>query len=109
MGERNVTPHALVAFTGMGLDVLARGGRMAVCGRTAGGVSEVDVAQLYRSHQRVVGSTMGTQGDLETLVSLVADGAFEPPIGEEYDLAATQDAFEAMQTREAFGKLVVRP
>jgi NADPH2:quinone reductase len=104
-----VLNHLGGEYTQMGLDLMRRGGRMAICGRTAGAESEIDVQGLFLGHKHVIGSTMGTQGDLETLVSLVADGAFEPPIGEEYDLASTQDAFEAMQTREAFGKLVVRP
>ncbi|MBV0900933.1 alcohol dehydrogenase catalytic domain-containing protein [Haloarcula salina] len=104
-----VLNHLGGAYTQVGLDVLRRGGRMAICGRTAGGTSEIDVPDLFLGHKRVIGSTMGTQGDLERLVGLVADGAFTPEIDETYPLEETGAAFAAMQDRESVGKLVVTP
>ena len=108
------TPDAVLnhlggEYTQLGLDVLRRGGRMTVCGRTVGDYSEVDVADLFREHKRLIGSTMGTQTDLETLVALVDDGELTPAIDERYSLEATGDAFAAMQNRESVGKLVVEP
>lgn len=104
-----VLNHLGGAYTQLGLDVLRRGGRMAVCGRTAGGTSEIDIPDLFLGHKHVIGSTMGTQGDLETLVELVADGAFTPEIDETYSLERTDAAFATMQDRESVGKLVVTP
>ncbi|WP_232702365.1 alcohol dehydrogenase catalytic domain-containing protein [Halobacterium wangiae] len=106
------TPDAVLnhlggEYTQVGLDVLRRGGRMVVCGRTAGTESTIDVPDLYLGHKRVIGSTMGTQADLETLVDLVADGRLEPEVAETYPLDETGDAFAAMQNRESVGKLVV--
>ncbi|WP_338742005.1 alcohol dehydrogenase catalytic domain-containing protein [Haloplanus salilacus] len=108
------TPDAVVnhlggAYTGLGLDVMRRGGRMVVCGRTAGPTSEIDIGHLFRTHKRVIGSTMGTQADLERLVGLVADGDLDPRIDHTYPLDRTADAFAAMQDRETLGKLVVTP
>jgi NADPH2:quinone reductase len=60
-------------------------------------------------HHRVVGSTMGTQPELARLVGLLADGAFDPPVGETYPLSETGRAFDDMLERDAFGKLVVEP
>ena len=96
-------------YSKLGQSVLRRGGTMVVCGRTAGGTSEFDVADLFLGHKRVVGSTMGTQPDLQRLVELVADGAFEPVIDDTYPLAETDEAFAAMQDGESVGKLVVEP
>jgi NADPH:quinone reductase-like Zn-dependent oxidoreductase len=106
------TPDAVLnhlggAYTELGLTLMRRGGRMVICGRTAGGRSEFDVARLFLDHQRVIGSTMGTQGDLETLVDLVATGDLDPEIEAAYPLAATDEAFAAMQDRAAVGKLLV--
>jgi NADPH:quinone reductase-like Zn-dependent oxidoreductase len=106
------TPDAVLnhlggEYTELGLDLVRRGGRMVICGRTAGGRSEFDVARLFLDHQRVIGSTMGTQGDLETLVDLVAAGDLDPEIEATYPLAATDEAFAAMQDRDAVGKLLV--
>lgn len=104
-----VVNHLGGPFTQVGLDALRRDGRMVVCGRTAGQASEVDVRELYWEHKQLLGSTMGTQPDLERVLGFVADGAFKPPIAGEYPLTETGDAFETMQQRDLFGKLVVRP
>ncbi|WP_254534917.1 alcohol dehydrogenase catalytic domain-containing protein [Halomarina litorea] len=104
-----VLNHLAGEYTEAGLRVLRRAGRMVVCGRTAGGESTFDVARLFLSHHRIVGSTMGTQADLERLVDLVAEGAFDPVVGEEYPLDETAQAFADMQSRDLFGKSVVRP
>lgn len=106
------TPDAVLnhlggRYTELGLDVLRRGGRMIVCGRTAGGRSEIDVPDLFLGHKRIVGSTMGTQTDLRTLVDLVAAGELTPEIDGTYPLEETGDAFAAMRNRETVGKLVV--
>lgn len=104
-----VLNHLGGEYTQVGLDVLRRGGRMAVCGRTAGGTSEINIPDLFLGHKRVIGSTMGTQGDLERLVGLVADGELTPEIEETYSLEETGAAFAAMQDRDSVGKLVVTP
>ena len=104
-----VLNHPGGEYTQLGLDVTRRGGRMAICGRTAGRTSEVDIPGLFLGHKHVVGSSMGTQGDLERLVDLVADGDLEPEVAETHPLEETGAAFEAMRERETVGKLVIRP
>jgi NADPH2:quinone reductase len=99
--------HLGGAYTGVGLDLLRRGGRMVVCGRTAGSTSEIDVPDLFLGHKRVEGSTMGTQHDLERLVDLVAAGELAPAVDATYPLAETGAAFAAMEARDSVGKLVV--
>lgn len=102
-----VMNHLGGPYTELGLDVLRRGGSVIVCGRTAGNRSEIDVPDLFLGHKRIVGSTMGTQTDLETLVDLVAAGELIPEIDETYPLDETGTAFAAMKNRESVGKLVV--
>lgn len=96
-------------YIDVGMDVLRRDGRMVVVGRTAGDVGEIDVPDTYRGHKQLIGSTMGTQPELETVVSLVAHGAFEPIVDEEFPLSEANAAFEAMNDRDVFGKLQIRP
>lgn len=96
-------------YTSLGVKAVRRGGSVVICGRTADGRSTIDVQRLFLGHKEVVGSTMGTQGDLESIVSLVADGVFEPAIGQEYDLDGTGQAFHDMQDRDAFGQQLIRP
>jgi NADPH2:quinone reductase len=102
-----VMNHLGGEYTDLGLSVMRRGGRMAVCGRTAGGRSEIGVTGLFLGHKQIIGSTMGTQQDLERLVDLVAAGELDPEIDETYSLEATGEAFRAMKKRASVGKLVV--
>jgi NADPH:quinone reductase-like Zn-dependent oxidoreductase len=102
-----VINHLGGVYTALGLDVMDRGGRMVICGRTAGPTSEIDIADLFRSHHRVIGSTMGTQADLDRLVDLVASGDLSPRIDRTFPLDETGDAFATMRDRDTLGKLVV--
>jgi NADPH:quinone reductase-like Zn-dependent oxidoreductase len=104
-----VINHLGGEFTDLGQAVMRRGGRMVICGRTAGGESTIRVANLFLGHKRVIGSTMGTQDDLRRLVELTADGELAPEIDETYPLEDTDDAFAAMQNRDSVGKIVVEP
>jgi NADPH:quinone reductase-like Zn-dependent oxidoreductase len=104
-----VLNHLGGEYTDLGMGVMRRGGRMIVCGRTAGPTSEIDIADLFRGHKRIVGSTMGTQADLERLVDLVAVGDLSPRIDRTFPLDATDEAFRTMAERDTVGKLVVMP
>lgn len=106
-----VLNHLAGEYVDVGNRVLRRGGTQVVCGRTAGGRPSFDVAPFFLGHQRIEGSTMGTQPELERLVDLAAGGAFDPVVGGTYDLDATDEAFRDMDERtdDLFGKLVVTP
>lgn len=104
-----VINHLGGEFTQAGLEVMKRAGTMVICGRTAGGGSSFKVAPFFLQHQEIVGSTMGTQPELETLVELLGEEAFDPPVGDTYTLEETGVAFDDMIERDAFGKLVVEP
>ncbi|MFT4882945.1 MAG: NADPH:quinone reductase-like Zn-dependent oxidoreductase [Natronomonas sp.] len=104
-----VINHLGGEFTQAGLEVMQRAGTMVICGRTAGGSSSFKVAPFFLQHQEIVGSTMGTQPELQTLVELLAEGAFDPPVGDTYTLEETGAAFDDMIERDAFGKLIIEP
>lgn len=104
-----VVNHLSGEYTALGLAVLDRGGRLVTCGQTAGDRSEIDMRDLYWQHKRLIGSTMGTQADLERIVDLVAAGAVAPAIGSTYPLDEAADAFARLEDRSAFGKQVVLP
>ncbi len=96
-------------YTRVGAAVLRTDGAMVICGRTAGQYPEFDARDLYFGHKRILGSTLGTQSDLERLVGFVADGRLEPVVGEQYSLAETASAVRDMESRDLVGKLVIRP
>ncbi|ELY50363.1 alcohol dehydrogenase catalytic domain-containing protein [Natronolimnohabitans innermongolicus] len=110
IGRVDVTINHLGGpYSEVGLNVLRRGGRMAICGQTAGPTSTLTMGDLFLNHKRVIGSTMGTQRDLERLVDLVADRRLEPVVYERYSLEDADRAFADMDDRNAVGKLVVEP
>jgi len=101
--------HLSGEYTKLGLEVMKRGGTQVICGRTAGAKSEFSTARFFLKQQSIVGSTMGTQPELEDLVRLVEEGSLEPVVNATYSLDETRDAFEDMVDRDAFGKLIVEP
>ncbi|MFC6838356.1 alcohol dehydrogenase catalytic domain-containing protein [Halomarina ordinaria] len=104
-----VLNHLGGPFTDAGLATLRRGGRMVICGRTADRYSTFDTQDLFLEHKQVLGSTMGTQADLERVVRFVEAGQFDPPVHETYDLEEAHQAFADMENRDVVGKLVVTP
>ena len=104
-----VLNHLAGEYVEAGLKVLRRGGKQVVCGRTAGRKSEFGAAPFFLGHREIIGSTMGTQPELEKLVGLVADGELDPVVGGTYPLAETDEAFREMAERGVFGKLIVEP
>jgi NADPH2:quinone reductase len=110
VGEMDATLNHLAGeYVEVGLKVLKRGGKQVVCGRTAGRESTFNAAPFFLGHREVIGSTMGTQPELETLVSLVAGGKLDPVVGGSYSIEETDEAFRSMADRSVFGKLVVEP
>ena len=104
-----VLNHLGGEYVQLGFDVLRRGGRMAVCGKTAGARADIAVDDLYWDQYHLVGSTMGTQGDLARVLSLVADGAIDPVVDSTYGLDEAATAFQRMADSDAFGALVLEP
>ena len=104
-----VINHLSGDFTKLGLRLMKRGGTQAICGGTASSKNEFTTPPFFLNQQEVVGSTMGTQPELEKLVRLVDQGSLDPVVGATYDLEETREAFADMRDRDAFGKLVVEP
>lgn len=104
-----VLNHLGGAFTDPGLSVLRTDGRMVICGRTAGQYSEIDTQDLFLGHKQLLGSTMGTQADLNRVVEFVENGRFEAPVHATYDLDDAGQAFADMESRDVVGKLVITP
>lgn len=110
IGQADATLNHLGGpYSEVGLSVLRRGGRMVICGQTAGATSELTLGDLFLNHKQVIGNTMGTQTDLERLVDLVDSGDIEPVVNGTYSLEEANRAFADMSDRSLFGKLVVTP
>jgi len=91
------------------LKCLAPGGRLLTCGATTGPNAETNVNRVFWSQLEIIGSTMATPGEAETVLELVWDGTFEPRIRETLPMSETGRAHELLENREGFGKVVVIP
>ncbi len=87
----------------------ARGGRVVTCGATAGFTPELDLRQIFFRQVQVLGSTMGRKADLLRVVSFVEQGKLRPVVDRVMPMREARAAHEALERREAFGKIVLEP
>jgi NADPH:quinone reductase-like Zn-dependent oxidoreductase len=89
------------------LGSLARGGRLVTCGATSGPVVETDARRLFWNQWNILGSTMGSDAELDAVVAQLHDGHLLPPIDRVFPLAEGRAAFERLQHAAQFGKIVI--
>ncbi|WP_232686316.1 zinc-binding dehydrogenase [Halobacterium zhouii] len=104
-----VVDHVGEATWDDSLKSLAKGGRLVTCGATTGGKPETHVQRLFWNHLSVLGSTMATPGEVDDVLELVWDGTFDVRIRDVLPMSETARAHEALENREGFGKVVVKP
>lgn len=83
------------------------GGRVVTVGSTAGPQVTVDLRQIFFRQVEVRGSTMGSKGDLCEALGPIAEGKIKPVIDRVMPLSQARVAHEALEARQAFGKIVL--
>jgi len=89
------------------LKSLRPGGVLVVSGATSGPNPPADLARVFFLQLSVVGSTMGTKAELESLVALLVDTGVRPTIDHVYDLRDARAAFEKLASGDVVGKIVL--
>ncbi|OGW82392.1 MAG: alcohol dehydrogenase [Omnitrophica bacterium RIFCSPHIGHO2_02_FULL_51_18] len=87
---------------------LARGGRMVTCGATSGPKAEVDIRALYSRQLSLLGSYMGSFAEFLKVLELVESGHLSPTIDQVFGLKEAQEAHRRMESRQNFGKIVLK-
>jgi NADPH:quinone reductase-like Zn-dependent oxidoreductase len=87
---------------------LARGGRLVTCGATSGPKVEIDVRYLYSKQISVIGSYMGSFAELLQVLRLVEKGSLNPTLDQVFPLKEAQEAQARMESRQNFGKIVLK-
>src|SRR5262249_6947782 len=85
---------------------LRPGGRIVVCGATAGACAPADLNRVFFLQLQVVGSAMGTRDQLARLARFCATTGVRPVIDRVLPLARARDGFAALAAEEVFGKVV---
>jgi NADPH:quinone reductase-like Zn-dependent oxidoreductase len=88
---------------------LAVGGRLVTCGATTGHEAKLDLRVLFWRRISLLGSTMGSKGDLFTIARLVEEGKLKPVLDRAMPLADAVKAHQLLEDRAQFGKIVLVP
>jgi NADPH:quinone reductase-like Zn-dependent oxidoreductase len=85
---------------------LRPGGVVVVSGATTGDDPSADLTQVFFMQRSVIGSTMGTRGELERLIRFCEVSGVRPVIDSVRPLSEARSGFERMLGGEGFGKIV---
>lgn len=85
----------------------AAGGRIVTCGATAGHSPSIDLRHVFFRQVEILGSTMGSKGSLFGILEHVAAGRLRPVVDRVMPLADAARAHEVLESRQAFGKVVL--
>jgi NADPH:quinone reductase-like Zn-dependent oxidoreductase len=83
------------------------GGTLVTSGATSGNaVADMGLTRIFFLQLRVIGSTMGTRGELASLVSMLDATGVRPVIDRTLPMDQAREGFAAMASGELFGKVV---
>jgi alcohol dehydrogenase len=104
----------VVNFTGgdtwhPSLRCLKRGGKLLVCGATAGYDPKEDLRYVWSFELNIIGSNSFYDDDLQALMKLIAEGKMRPVIDKVLPLEEAREGLRLIQDREVIGKVVVAP
>jgi NADPH:quinone reductase-like Zn-dependent oxidoreductase len=86
---------------------LKNNGRLVTCGATSGYDAHTDIRQVFYRHLTILGSFMGTKGELLEAMKFVERGSIRAVVDQVMPLAEARRAHELMEDRAQFGKLVL--
>ncbi len=87
---------------------LKRGGVLVTCGSTTGVSCEINLYQLYQRQLRLIGSFGCTIGNLRTVLDKMASGIAAPVVDSVIELAEIDQALTRLESRDVFGKIIVK-
>ncbi|HUC48807.1 MAG TPA: zinc-binding dehydrogenase [Xanthobacteraceae bacterium] len=104
----------VVNFTGgdtwvPSLRCIKRGGKLLVCGASAGHDPKEDLRYVWSFEINIQGSNSFYDEDLKGLMALIKDGKMKPVIDKVLPLDQAIEGLRLIQDREVFGKVIVTP
>jgi len=105
---------AVINFTGgstwqPSLKCLKRGGKLLVCGATAGHDPQEDLRYVWTFELKIIGSNSFYDEDLSALLAMIAAGRMRPVIDKQLPLDEAAEGLRLVEDREVIGKIVVTP
>jgi len=84
-------------------------GTLVTCGATTGPAAAIDLRFLYSRQFSLLGSYMGTMGELHEVLKHVFAGKLKPVVDRSFPLGEIQAAHEYMESSQMFGKIMLQP
>ena len=91
------------------LRCLKRGGKLLVCGATAGYDPKEDLRYVWSFELKIIGSNSFYDDNLSALMELIKQGKIKPVIDKVLPLEQAREGLRLIQDREVIGKVVVAP
>jgi NADPH:quinone reductase-like Zn-dependent oxidoreductase len=104
-----VVEHVGVATWQKSLESLAPGGRLITCGATTGYDARVDLRFLFSKQWSLLGSFMGSLGELHQVLKFVFRKQLHPVVDRVFPLSEIAEAHRYLENKEQFGKVLVTP
>jgi alcohol dehydrogenase len=86
---------------------LKRGGRLVTCGATSGPSVTLNLMQLFQQQYRIIGSFGASMRNIRESLAKMAAG-LTPVIDSEFALADFERGLERLESRQVFGKIIIR-
>jgi NADPH:quinone reductase-like Zn-dependent oxidoreductase len=104
-----VIEHVGAATWEESMKCLKPAGTLVTCGATTGPNASFDLRFLYSRQLSLLGSYMGTMGELYDVLSHVFAGRLQPVVDRTFPLKDIRAAHEYMEKSQMFGKVVLNP
>ena len=91
------------------LKCVKRGGKILVCGATAGFDPKEDLRYVWSFEIQIIGSNSFYDDNLKALMDLIQEGKIKPVIDEVLPLEKAGQGLKLIENREVFGKVVICP
>jgi len=104
-----VVEHVGAATWEQSMKCLKPAGILMTCGATTGPSASFDLRFLYSRQLSLLGSYMGTMGELYEVLGHVFAGRLKPVVDRTFALKDIRAAHEYMEKSRMFGKVVVNP
>jgi NADPH:quinone reductase-like Zn-dependent oxidoreductase len=108
-GADIVVEHVGAATWDESLKCLKTAGTLVTCGATTGSAVGIDLRHLFARQLRVLGSYMGTMGELHEVLRHVFAGRLKPVVDRSFALSEIRSAHQYLEGSQMFGKVMVNP
>lgn len=104
-----VIEHVGAATWDESVKSLRGGGTLVTCGATTGPSVGIDLRHLFARQLSLLGSYMGTMGELQEVLGHVFAGRLKPVVDRVFPLKDLRAAHQLLENSQMFGKIVVNP